>query len=270
MNAIVSQVVCFLCLAGLFGYVFKKYPLKPTIKNLVVASLFVLLAVSLNAMSLMIPFFGVPSLKFSFALLPLMVAGMVLSPSWSYLVGLIFDLVGLLITPTAFPFLGFTLSHVLVSTLPSLWNKQNVQLKPQHIYRLINGSFIGLGSIASLYVLQIEQVQVAKQTYEVTMIMKTAVIGFIISVILIIFTILYYLRKKMSQEVVDDLAKWMVVGLFCEVLYSLMLTPFWLDIMYGIPWWISTFIRIIKACLMIPLNIIVGYSILKIVKRIYN
>ncbi|MDQ0361351.1 folate family ECF transporter S component [Breznakia pachnodae] len=270
MNAIISQVVCFLCLAGLFGYVFKKYPLKPTIKNLVLASLFVLLAVILNAISVMIPLFGVPSVKLSFALLPLMIAGAVLSPSWSYLVGLIFDLVGLMITPTSFPFLGFTLSHVLVSTLPSLWYKRNVKLKPQNIYRLINISFIVLGLIASAYVVQVDTIQISEQSYEITMIMKLAVIAFITAAILIIFLILYYLRKKMNQEVAEDLAKWIVVALLCEVLYSMILTPLWLDVMYGIPWWISTFIRIVKACVMIPLNIIVGYSVLKIVRRVYH
>ena len=270
MNAISSQVLCFLCLVGLFGYVFKKYPLKPTIPNLVLASLFVLLALILNAIAVMIPFFGVPSLKVSFTLVPLMIAGAILSPSWAYLVGLIFDLVGLLITPTAFPFLGFTLSHVLVCVMPALWYQRNTTLKPQSIYHIMYLSFIILGICASFYVMQLGSVQISNQSYDVTSTMKFAIIAFIALAILIIFMVLSYLRSKMNEEVAKDLAKWMVVALFCEVMYSMILTPFWLDIMYGIPWWISTFIRIIKACFMIPLNIVVGYSVLKIVQRVYH
>lgn len=268
MNAGIIQVVCFLCLVVLFGFTFKKYPLKPDIKSLVIAALFIIIALVLNALSLMIPFFGVPSLKVSFALLPIMVAGCVLSPSWAYLVGLLFDLLGLLITPTAFPFLGFTLSSVLIALLPSLWYQRSLDLKPKYIYRLMNMSLLLLGIVAIFYLWQVQTVDIEQQLFEVTTTIKVAITLFIAVVITVMLLALSHVRRKMSDAIASELAKWSVVALFCEVLYSLILTPLWLDIMYGIPWWISTFIRVIKICLMVPLNIVIGYTILKAVQRL--
>lgn len=268
IHAGIIQGFCLLSLIGLFGYIFKRYPLQMSIQNLVLASLFVLLSVVLNAVALMIPFFGVPSVKISFALLPLMVAGAVLSPSWAYLVGLITDLIGLLITPTGFPFLGFTLNHVLVATLPALWYQRKIKRKPQTIQRIINGCFIGLGVAAALYVVQMQSIQVDQSTMEITPIMKVSIVVFLILVVSLMMLILHYVRKKMSHEKANDLAQWMVVALGMELLISIVLTPFWLDVMYGIPWFISMFIRVVKACLMIPLNVFVGFSLLKIVKRV--
>ncbi|MDF9824573.1 ECF transporter S component (folate family) [Breznakia sp. PF5-3] len=268
MNAGIVQVVCIVFLIVLFGLVFKRYPLEMTIRNLVLASLFVLISVILNAISIMIPFFGVPSVKITFALLPLMISGAVLSPSWAYLVGFVTDLVGLLITPTGFPFFGFTLNHVLVATLPAIWYQRSVKLKPKIIQRLINISFVSLAVLASLYILSINQVSIEKKVIEITLLIKISLITFIFLFVIVMFIILHYVRKRLSEEAAEELAKWMVVALSMELLISLMLTPFWLDVMYGIPWFISTFIRVVKACVMIPINITVGYSLVKIVKRI--
>lgn len=267
MNAGFIQVVCLLGLLGLFVVIFKKYPLEVTIRHLVMASFFVLVSVVLNALSIMIPFFGVPSVKISFALLPLMIAGATLSPSWAYLVGLITDLIGLIITPTQFPFFGFTLNHVLVAVIPSLWYQRSVKLSPQAIQRNIYISFIIVSIFASVYVLQMDAVQIDKNMVEVTSIMKFGIVGFIIVMTSLMLVILRYVKIKLDNQEASELAKWMCVPLLMEVLISLILTPFWLQTMYGIPWFISMFIRVVKACVMIPLNIVVGYSLLKIIKR---
>ena len=47
-----------------------------------------------------------------------------------------------------------------------------------------------------------------------------------------------------------------------------LLTPYWLQVMYGIPFTLSLFIRVIKECIMIPVNIILGYTILRVIKRL--
>lgn len=49
---------------------------------------------------------------------------------------------------------------------------------------------------------------------------------------------------------------------------TFMLTPYWLQVMYGIPFTLSLFIRVIKECIMIPVDIILGYSVLRVLKRL--
>ena len=68
----------------------------------------------------MIPLFGFESLKISIEVIPMLLAGIMLAPGYCYIIGLAVDLVGLIVTPTGFPFLGFTLSAVLQCLIPSI------------------------------------------------------------------------------------------------------------------------------------------------------
>ncbi|OCN06215.1 hypothetical protein A4S06_00430 [Erysipelotrichaceae bacterium MTC7] len=267
-GGLIVQIICLLVLIGLCIFVFKKYPLQVTIQNIVFAAMFVLLASVMNALSVMIPFFGVPSVKLSFVILVLIVAGSSLSPSWAYLVGLVFDLVGLLIVPTDQPFLGFTLSHVLVTLLPSLWYVKSQSMKPQVAFRIIYSALFILGVFAAIYVLQMQQIQVGQDIVQITTVMKISIVLFISAAILILFAILRYMQKKQKEETAAAFAKWMLIAIIGEVLYSIILTPLWLDVMYAIPWFVSMFIRVVKACVMIPIDIVVGFSLVNLVHRV--
>jgi len=48
-----------------------------------------------------------------------------------------------------------------------------------------------------------------------------------------------------------------------EMIVQLMLTPFWLDVMYGIPFIVSVSVRLIKAVVMIVVNTMIGLVLLK-------
>lgn len=52
----------------------------------------------------MIPLFGFESLKISIEVIPMLLAGIMLAPGYCYIIGLAVDLVGLIVTPTGFPF----------------------------------------------------------------------------------------------------------------------------------------------------------------------
>ena len=53
-----------------------------------------------------------------------------------------------------------------------------------------------------------------------------------------------------------------------EVIVQLVLTPLWLVIMYDIPVWISFLLRVVKATIMVPLTIMIGYGILILMSRL--
>ncbi len=267
-NVIVLQVVCFMVLVGLFIYVFKKYPLKKEIRSIVYASLLVVCSVALNALSMTIPFFGVPSLKVGFTYIPLLVSGFILAPSYSYLVGLTMDVIGLMITPSDFPFLGFTMNHVLASTLPAIFVQKTGDLKVSFIKRIIQIIFALVSVIAIIYVFTLDEVSVSGEMFQVDFVLKISITTYIIVMCFVLLFALHLTQQKISAKNASVLAKWMFVVVLAEIIINMLLTPVWLDVMYGIPWFVSTFIRIVKACVMIPLNIFIGYQVISVLKRI--
>ncbi|MFR2768908.1 MAG: folate family ECF transporter S component [Thomasclavelia sp.] len=107
------QIICGVLLVLIGIFVFWKYPIKSDTKSLTLAALLVILAVVLKRFSIMIPLFGFESLKISVEVIPMLLAGVLLAPGYCFIIGLAVDWVGLIIAPTSFPFLGFTLSAVL-------------------------------------------------------------------------------------------------------------------------------------------------------------
>lgn len=266
-QANVLQLLSGFLLVVLFFVVFYKYPLKKDSKFLVLASLFVILNAVLNALAIVVPFFGIPSLKVSLALLPLMVAGVVLPPSWAYLVGLTSDIVGLLLVPTSFPFLGFTLNHVLIALIPSLWYQQSKTLHGDTIMRLVQVMFLLIAFTASIYMSTLDKVSINQSEFIVNTTLKTSLIIAIAMITIGILIAIHYVYTSIDAKFAIDFAKWVFIILIIEVLVQFILTPFWLDAMYGIPWYLSMFIRVVKSIVMIPLQIFIGFSILKIMKR---
>ena len=60
-----SQILCLFMILALGLFVFKKYPIKLQLREMILASLFVVLALVVSYFSVMIPLFGFPSLKLS-------------------------------------------------------------------------------------------------------------------------------------------------------------------------------------------------------------
>ena len=113
-----SLILVVMILLGVFA--FKIDPLKKDVKHLTLAAIFVVLNALFKSLAVRVPLFGFPTLEIGLNAIPLMMAGMILGPSWGYLTGLVCDLIGLIVAPTNFPFLGFTLSSITRALLPAL------------------------------------------------------------------------------------------------------------------------------------------------------
>ena len=98
------QIIVFIILLIIGFFVFKTDPFKADTKKISLAAIFVVLAVVLKRFSLMIPLFGFPSLQIGFETLPLVIGGMLLGPSYAFLIGLAVDVIGLVIAPNGFRF----------------------------------------------------------------------------------------------------------------------------------------------------------------------
>ncbi|MFV0381467.1 MAG: folate family ECF transporter S component [Breznakia sp.] len=268
MNLIIVQGFSFASLVLIFLYTFQKYPINTKqIKYMIYAAFFVLLNVVLNAIAPLIPFFGVPSVKISLSLLPLMIGGALLPPSWAFLLGFVSDVIGLLITPTSFPFFGFTLNHVLAAVLPSLWYQKNKTLHPKIVERGLYVVSILIATITSVYIFCMDSVVIAQEIFVIRIAVKSGIVLFIWCVTLFMLGIIYVLRQRMKDELVSEFIKWVVASFVVSILLSVILTPTWLSVMYEKPWFVFAFLQVVKTCILIPVYILLGFSVMKMMKK---
>lgn len=202
----------------------------------------------------MVPLFGAESLKIGFEYIPVMLAGVILSPSYAYLIGLITDLLGLVISPTGFPFFGFTLNQVLIGLIPSLIAVKVKNVDGKLFSKIVCLMIALFGGAGSLFVALQKGVMIG--------LCLIASIGFI----------LFMLKrtKNMKDNDVSLFGTWLLSVILVELAITFCLTPFWLQIMYGIPFVVSVSIRVIKACFIIPLEIIIGFPLLKQMDKLYK
>lgn len=262
------QIITGSILVVLGVYIFIKYPIKSDTKSLALSALFIVLVAILKRLSIMVPLFGTESLKLGFELIPMMLAGMLLAPGYCYMIGIAVDLVGLIVSPTGFPFLGFTLNSVLEAVIPSLIIQRVHVDKQKVIERMIQIGLCVLLLAGAIYIMTLKTVTISKTLVEVTLLYKISIISLACLMIIILFIVMHRLKNKLEEKDLHTFTLWVLTVIVVEMTISFLLTPYWLQVMYHIPFMVSLFIRIIKACIMIPLDICIGYSALRVLKRI--
>ena len=248
-------------------YTFTKYPIKSDMKSLTLGALFVVVSIILKRFSIMLPLFGYDSLRLGFEMLPLMIAGFMLKPAYCFMIGIVADLIGLIIVPTGFPFLGFTLNQVLTPLIPSLlceWIQPNHERK---IRMLVPIGLITMAVASIFYIMSLDSIVVSSNTVILDVVYKILLSALAIAVVIILLTSMYYIKKKLNETDSFLFYRWVVCCIVVELVVVLIATPLWLDIMYGIPFMLSLLLRVIKSTIMIPLNILVGYSIYRVLKK---
>ena len=126
------------------------------------------------------------------------------------------------------------------------------------------------GGAGSLFVALQKTISIGKVTYTLTSLQKGVMIG--LCLIASIGFILFMLKrtKDMKDNDVSLFGTWLLSVILVELVITFCLTPFWLQIMYGIPFVVSVSIRVIKACFIIPLEIIIGFPLLKQMDKLYK
>lgn len=229
------------------------------IKTLVMVSLLVGISLVLALLSWMIPLFGFPSLKIGFSQIPLMFIGFVFGPFWGFLGGLVADILELLTGTIAFPFFGFTLNKVLVGFIPGLIVKL-VKTDDRYTRMWPTIAIVLISILAMFYVFSTNQIKVEENMVTVALELK-----FILSalIILLMSSLLVSLNIILKQQKNRYAFLWILALILVEMVVQLMLTPLWLDVMYGIPFIVSVSVRLIKAVVMIVINTMIGLVLLK-------
>lgn len=264
-----EQIILAILIIALGFYCFYFYPFeKGNVKKLILAAIFVILTAICKRLAIMIPLFGTESLKIGFEYIPLMLAGYFLSPSYAFLVGLSSDVIGLILVPTGFPFLGFTLGTILVSVIPSLVKEKVKSLSMKQIGILTTGLIVILGIGASFYISTLTEVTISKTVYRLTFENKITLVSICLILTFVFIGFIYLLKRRINEEQSHIFSIWVMSVVMVELICTLCLTPLWLDMMYGIPFVVSLCIRIIKECAVLPIEIFIGYTLIQLLNRV--
>ncbi len=267
--ALTYQIIAVAAIIIIGFFVFRMDKLHVTGEKLAIIAMFIALSVALQFFSLMIPLFGFPSMRIGFSQLPLMVIGVLFGPSWAFLSGIVQDFLGLIVTPTGFPFFGFTLNKIIIGLIPALLFSKKIKWTPKVAYIVSQGILLSflLGALAYLWLTP--SIVTNGEVIEITMTIKLV---FSTGSVLLIGAMMFFLKllteKYKKYENDFSISIWAMSVVLVEVIVQLMLTPLWLAIMYDIPIWISFLLRVVKATIMVPLTIIIGYGILILMSRL--
>jgi ECF transporter S component (folate family) len=236
------------------------------LKTMIIVSFMSLLSMVLAAyLSIMIPLFGFPSLKFGFSQLPIMISGALFGPWWGMVAGVLEDLLELASGTVVSPYIGFTLNKALIGIIPGLVflfaKKYPKSLKP-----FIVGMVILLYGTSILLILSTKSVTASSVTYVLDVPVK---IG-LISISLIILPITYFIYRKLKNKDLQQtlFQQWLLSVILIELVINVILTPLWITQLYGIPFEIQVIVRSIKASFFVVLNTFLAYFIYRSLQRL--
>ncbi len=263
------QILCMVLLVCLGFYCFHFYPMeRRNTKKLVFSALIVVITLVIKRLTIMVPIFGAESLKIGFEYIPLMVAGFMLSPSYAFVIGVLVDVMGLVITPTGFPFFGFTLNEALIGVIPAVIHHHSLNIDEKRFSKIVIGLIALLGISGSLFIGLQTKITISSAVHVITFQEKAILISLCLLASLAFIIALLISTKKVTEENRKNLMEWILMVIAVEVLITFLLTPIWLNVMYGIPYIASLCVRIIKECFIIPIEVVIGYSLIKVTKSL--
>jgi ECF transporter S component (folate family) len=267
--ALAYQIIAVVAILIIGYLVFKMDPLHVTGEKIAIIAMFIALSVALQFFSLMIPLFGFPSMRIGFSQLPLMVIGVLFGPAWAFISGIVQDFLGLIVTPTGFPFFGFTLNKIIIGLIPALLFSKKIKWTPRVAYIVSQGLLLSFLVGALIYLWVTPSIVTEGNIIEITTTIKLIFsAGSIVMIGLMMFFLNILTKKYKKYENDFSISIWAMSVVLVEVVVQLILTPLWLAIMYDIPIWISFLLRVVKATIMVPFTIIIGYGILILMSRL--
>ncbi|MBS3991569.1 MAG: folate family ECF transporter S component [Erysipelothrix sp.] len=245
-NIVQATAVISIVVLGIIAYVVAKPNWNTRV--LVTVSLLVVLSVVLQRFGIMIPLFGFPSFRIDFLHIPLIMVGALFGPFFGVLAGVVADIVGLIITPTEYPFFGFMLNKVLMGFIPAIMVLVIRRLSLKNGVRLAHLTLLSINAASIIYLWITPSLTISGQVMMLTYQTKLIVVAILLALMISLHGLL--VNKSVTKVRVFALLS----VIFVELIVSLLLTPIWLVTMYNIPVFLSFIVRVIKAAFMIPIS----------------
>lgn len=245
---LISQIIWGIIIVVLGIYIFKKYKIQFKLKNLVLAALMItILVISSKFISIGFSFFGVSSFKISFTQVLALIVSEVFSLPMAYLMAIITNVVSYILSPSIFSF-GFVFNTVLLFMIGNLVIKYLKTKSIKFNRNLLLVLLIVVYSIATIYLsLEFFSTDITKSIYFLPLTLLSLVY------MLIILQFLYKKTKHGQTFIIFSIAYLLV-----EVLINVCLTPFHLNLLFGIPISFSILLRVVKIAILLPVYVSVG------------
>lgn len=261
------QIITIIAMIIIAALVFKKYPIKINSQTIALVAFLIVIYQVVSYFSITLTLFGYPSLKIGFGQLVLIVAGSILAPGWAIITGFLADVLGIVLHPTGGYYFGFAFNSMLTCLIPSLIFMHRKKLNINVVKKVLYTLLITLPILATLYAFSLTTVTSNDEVIEITKLMKFGVMLSSIIISSVVFMILKIMTKNSDEEKtkIFILMTLSIIGI--HLLIQFFLTPLWLLDMYNTPFFASQFVRILKAIIIMPLYIGLGYTIYNVTTK---
>ncbi len=243
----------------------KIQPVKFNLRIMIPVSFLSLISLILVNLSVMVPLFGFPSLRFGFSQLPILLAGALFGPWWGALAGILEDLLELASGTVISPFFGFTLNKAVLGFIPGLvfWAAKKISWS---MNKLVIGLAVLMVGGSALVLAMTDSVVVGSSTVVLGWDLK----AILMTLSVLVFPVAWWVQSQLKIPMMDknQFTLWVITVALCELLINVVMTATWLQTMYGIPFAVQVVIRLIKANFFIPINAILMALLTPIIKRV--
>ncbi|MDL2212001.1 folate family ECF transporter S component [Erysipelotrichaceae bacterium OttesenSCG-928-M19] len=273
---IVSQIIVFVVMIILFMITLKFDKTPISVKEMaIVAILCVLTAVLSKVLVIKIPP-TVPIFVIGFSASISITLGILFSPKLALIAGVVIDIIGLLLAmivgESSQPFLGFTLTAMLSCYLPSLLIRVTKKQGTIVLRGLIITALIAAISLAYFYLFNVSSISIDQQQNDLTDSLRYTILASLVFISILIIVINEITHKRFSTQsnmYVTPMQLTFII-LIVEIVCHIILTSLWVNIMYGVPFVIGAATRIIKALLILPVNVAIIYLVLRYIPNEYK
>lgn len=234
--------------------------------QLTTATMFATVGVILGNFSIILPVFSVPALRLDIVAIPIILAGLILGKWYGMGVGVIIDLINFLLYGQGAYHIGFTINNALIGLfsgmIPMLFQHKNFLFIKRTL--LISSSVLILSTIGILY--SLDRLSLGGDSVPLTMEVRIAIIALIIVMSLLTIGFMYLTLRDYKYELKDMYTVSLTIILI-EFFVIILLTPLWIQDLFGQPYIIGFLARIIRGALMIPFKIIIVLAIINVIKK---
>ncbi len=215
--------------------------------KLVASTMLGVLAIILSLTGQLFP----ETIKIQFDDTILMLNGLIFGPFYAVVVGIVADIVSVMINGYSF-FPGFTLNSILYGLVPILFMRllRGINALKYVVFCVLIFFFAG----SSYFILNADEVASITTT---TFVKYAFLLITIINVIVAVTAVFRTRNNKSKLSYADSIFITLLVGFLINIL----LTPIWINILYGTPIITSIQMRLFKAILLLPLDAFLLYKL---------
>ena len=239
---------------------------KVQVMQLTTATMLTTVGVILGNFSIILPVFSIPALRLDIVAIPIILSGLILGKWYGMGVGIIIDIINFLLYGQGAYHVGFTINNALIGLfsgmIPLFFQQKNFPFVKKTL--IITSTLLILITVGILY--SLDRLSLGGETVALTLEVRIAIISLIIVMSLLTIGFMYLTLRDYKYEL-KDMYTVSIMIILIEFFVVIILTPLWIQDLFGQPYIIGFLARIIRGSLLIPFKIIIVLAIINVIKK---